>query len=259
MVLMWLNKNKLTDTAVEAYRQSLLNSSPNYVVIDGLFDESQLEAVMKVLYHSTCWNTQKHTYASLYVDNAEWEQAPLDERFVKRDAWQRESLTGKSADFNSHSNSHLNSHINSHRNAQSCELGDTAAHNFLAFLRSDEFMALLSDIFKVPLTDVNVAEPEINTNYFRLGAADFVEQHADDSPGREVCMLLYLNKNWQENVGGELVFLGDGEQSVSIAPLFNRCVLFDPASEGAEHWVKRLTSECASVYRYNVTSWYWSE
>jgi Rps23 Pro-64 3,4-dihydroxylase Tpa1-like proline 4-hydroxylase len=106
---------------------------------------------------------------------------------------------------------------------------------------------------------MNVSDPSINTNYFRLSAADFVEQHADDSPGREVCMLLYLNKDWESNTGGELVFLGQDEQPISITPLYNRCVLFDPSSQGSEHWVKKLNTEQANQYRYNVTSWYWSE
>jgi Rps23 Pro-64 3,4-dihydroxylase Tpa1-like proline 4-hydroxylase len=120
-------------------------------------------------------------------------------------------------------------------------------------------MSVLSIIFKVSLTDMNVAEPEINTNYFRLGPNDFVAEHADDSPGREVCMLLYLNKDWHKNSGGELVFIGKNDGPIQIAPLHNRCVLFDPSSEGSEHWVKSLTSEYASQFRYNVTSWYWSE
>jgi SM-20-related protein len=104
-----------------------------------------------------------------------------------------------------------------------------------------------------------VAEPEINTNYFRLGPNDFVAEHADDSPGREVCMLLYLNKDWHRNAGGELVFVGKNDEPIQIAPLHNRCVLFNPSSEGSEHWVRSLTSEYASQFRYNVTSWYWSE
>jgi SM-20-related protein len=93
----------------------------------------------------------------------------------------------------------------------------------------------LSKIFNVPLTDINVANPEINTNFFRLSTADFVEQHTDDSPGREVCMLLYLNIGWQENTGGELVFVSDYNSPITIAPLYNRCVIFVPSSKGSEH------------------------
>ena len=60
------------------------------------------------------------------------------------------------------------------------------AQQFLSFLRGDEFLEVVSRIFDVRLTDKNVAKPGINTIYFRLNATDFVERHADDSPGREV-------------------------------------------------------------------------
>ena len=120
-------------------------------------------------------------------------------------------------------------------------------------------MLLLSRIFDVSITDKNVADPNINTNYFRLAATDFVEQHADDSPGREICMLLYLNKNWHQNAGGELAFKGGNTKTIRITPIYNRCILFDPSSKGSEHWVEALNDEHASEYRYNVTSWYWSE
>lgn len=231
---MWLNKEKVTDPALCAYRESLLNSCPNYVVIDGLFDETKLDDVLKVLHNSSFWQTQRHTYSALYVDSAQWEKASNEQRFVKRDVWQRQ--------------------------ADSSNVVTTMiADDFLSFLRGDEFMSLLSRIFNVALTDMNVTDPEINTNYFRLSSADFVEQHADDSPGREVCMLLYLNKEWRTDAGGELVFIGQDNETISVAPLYNRCVLFDPSSKGSEHWVKRLNAEYAGEFRYNITSWYWSE
>ncbi len=236
---MWLNNNQVSDSAISAYRKSLLSACPNHVVIDGLFNQAKLDEVIKVLQQPQRWQTQKHTYSALYVDNTQWQETSNDQRFVQRDAWQREE-------------------------PDSNIINAISAHEFLSYLREDEFMSVLSRIFNVPITDINVAEPEINTNYFRLGPADFVEQHADDSPGREVCMLLYLNKEWKNDAGGELVFLSDNETGkkegiISIAPLYNRCILFDPSSKGAEHWVKKLNSEYADGYRFNVTSWYWSE
>lgn len=229
---MWLNDKQVVDSAVSTYRNSLFNTCPNYVVIDNLFDEPKLEQVMALLHQPGNWKTQKHTYSALYVDDKQWQKTSNEERFVQRDVWQR-------------------------------NLADTStpniAQDFLAYLRGDEFMAFLSRIFNVRLTDVNVAEPEVNTNFFRLGTQDFVEQHADGSPGREVCMLLYLNKDWAENAGGELVFIGPGEEPIRIAPIYNRCVLFDPSSTGSEHWVEKLNAENTDQYRYNVTAWYWSE
>lgn len=226
---MWLNDELISDSAVNTYRKSLLNSCPNHIVIDDLFDTAKLDEVLKALQQPHYWKAQRHTYSELYVDDSQWEKSSKDQRFVQRDSWQPERL---------------NANI---------------AQDFLSFLRGDEFTSVLSRIFNVTITDMNVSDPSINTNYFRLSAADFVEQHADDSPGREVCMLLYLNKDWESNTGGELVFLGQDEQPISIAPLYNRCVLFDPSSQGSEHWVKKLNTAQANQYRYNVTSWYWSE
>ncbi|MCL1051136.1 2OG-Fe(II) oxygenase [Shewanella abyssi] len=231
---MWLNDEQLSDARICAYRESLLNSCPNHIVIDNLFNQDRLDEVLKVLQQPHGWQTQKHTYSALYVDNAQWENTSTDQHFVRRDVWQRRAANSNSSASN-------------------------IAQDFLSFLRGDEFMSLLSAIFKVQITDMNVANPLINTNYFRLGAADFVELHADDSPGREICMLVYLNKEWHDNAGGELTFIGKDNEPICIAPLYNRCILFDPSSEGSEHWVEKLNAEYSDEYRYNVTSWYWSE
>ena len=246
---MWLNDEQVIDSALLAYRESLSSSCPNYIVIDNLFNEAKLDDVIRVLQQPHDWQTQKHTYSALYVDNTQWQKTSNDQRFVQRDVWQREAASSSTSIYNTASSNTVSSN-NPYPNI---------AHDFLSFLRGDEFMSVLSRVFNVPLTDMNVAEPDINTNYFRLGTADFVEQHADDSPGRKVCMLLYLNKERNNNAGGELVFLGKNDEPISIAPLYNRCVLFDPSSKGSEHWVKALNSENADEYRYNVTSWYWSE
>lgn len=233
---MWLNDEQTSDSAIVNYRKSLNRSRPKHIVIDGLFNQTKLDDVVKVLQQPHSWQTQKHTYSALYVDDNQWQKANQEQRFVQRDVWLRNSVKSNAA------------------NAES-----NIADDFLSYLRGNEFMAVLSRIFKVPLTDMNVAEPKINSNYFRLGLNDFVAEHADDSPGREVCMLLYLNKEWNLNAGGELVFSGTNGEPINIAPLHNRCVLFDPSTEGSEHWVKKLNSEFTDRFRFNVTSWYWSE
>lgn len=236
---MWLNDEQIVDSAICAYREALLSAWPNHIVIDNLFDNVKLGQVMQVLQQPHDWQTQKHTYSALYVDSAQWEKSTKAQQFVKRDIWKGEAASASLVGFPAVS-------INK-------------AQDFLSFLRGDEFMQLLSRIFDVRLTDKNVAKPGLNTNFFRLNSDDLVEQHADDSPGREVCLLLYLNKEWHENAGGELVFKGKDEAPIRIVPSYNRCVLFDPSSIGSEHWVEKLISEHANEYRYNVTSWYWSE
>tara|TARA_B110000196_G_scaffold101130_2_gene87883 strand:+ start:7102 stop:7797 length:696 start_codon:yes stop_codon:yes gene_type:complete len=231
---MWLNKKQTSDTAIKDYRSTLLKSCPSHIVIDNLFNEEKLNDVIQVLQQPNNWKTQKHTYSKLYVDDIHWNNTNHEQRFVQRDSWQRNSSSATTKGI---------------------------AHDFLSFLRGDEYLALLSRIFNTVITDINVENPEINTNYFRLSRNDFIEQHADDSPGREICMLLYLNKHWQEDAGGELVFAGEKEngKKIRISPQYNRCVLFDPSSEGSEHWVKKLNTKYKDQYRYNITSWYWSE
>lgn len=231
---MWLNEQKISAEAIRSYRQKLRLSCPRHVVIEELFEHAALKDVCRVLRESSRWQTQQHTYSALYVDAAKWLKTPEAHRFVQRDVWQRSSAAGG-------------------------DRGDQLAMAFLDFLRGAEFMALLSRIFRVQLTDRHVAKPEINTNYFRLGGADFVNRHVDESPGREICLLLYLNEDWRPGSGGELVFAGRDERPLFIAPHFNRCVLFDPSSAGAEHWVNAMKGEQELIYRYNVTSWYWSE
>ena len=236
---MWLNNQCISDAAIYKFRQALLNSRPQHLVIDGLFNDLSLRSVCKELQQTRYWVTQKHTYSALYVSDDNWQKSPSQERFVQRDVWQYQDYLDQD---------HLDQ-----------EQQTNIAQTFLSYLRSDAFMLWLSRIFDTHITDLNVAKPNINTNYFRLNKSDFVRQHADDSPGRVVCMLLYLNEGWTPDNAGELVFAGGKRGNVSIAPLYNRCVLFDPSSEGAEHWVNSVNNQSENMYRYNVTSWYWSE
>ena len=261
VVATWLNEQQVSEDAILTYRQALLRSSPRHVVIDDLFDADRLQAVCAQLQKNEQWQTQKHSYSALYVKDATWQKTPSADRFVQRDVWQRPPAAQPVA---LSTEAPLSSETASTETVSTETATANVAAEFLQYLRSAEFMAVLSRIFAVELTDRNVAKPDINCNYFRLGPDDFVNQHADDSPGREVCMLLYLNENWNHQQGGELVFSGKYQKTVRIAPLYNRCVLFDPSSKGAEHWVNpvhRLANDDQAPlqYRYNVTSWYWSE
>lgn len=227
---MWLNQEKISEGEISQYCKRLHTTAPQYIVIDNLFSESKLDSLMSILHQDHGWQTQQHTYSSLYVDEHKWQHTQPSQRFVKRDMWSRDVNAPTSI-----------------------------AHDFLQFLRGPEFMALLSRIGLVKVTDINVADPNFNTNYFRLAPSDFVNIHTDDSPARVLCMLLYLNQQWPQNSGGELMFRGKHDEFISIEPLYNRCVLFKPSSKGAEHWVKAMTAGNELKYRYNVTSWYWSE
>ena len=53
-------------------------------------ENTQLDDVLDVLRTSSGWQTHRHTYSALYVDNEQWRNSSNKERFVQRDVWQRE-------------------------------------------------------------------------------------------------------------------------------------------------------------------------
>ena len=144
---MWLNPALTRESAIAGYRRALIASAPKHLVIDGLFNDEKLRQVCRILQQPTAWQTQKHTYAALYVSEMKWQITPKSQRFVQRDLW-------------------LRSKADPHVAALALE--------FLALLRGHEFLALLSELFSVPITDIHLDDPERNTNYFRLGARDFI-------------------------------------------------------------------------------------
>lgn len=256
----WLNQDKLTPTLVNSYQSSLRANSPNHLVLDGLFAQGMLTELVRGLQASSRWAVQQHTYDQLYVDAEQWSNTSHDDRFVQRAIWQRLGLENTS-DRQIPDITQITDRAqipDSTQITQAILHTDNLAEEFLGYLRSPEFLRVISAIFQVELTDIHVAEPTLNTNFFRLAANDFIGVHADDSPGREVCMLLYLNQDWPTDAGGELVFQGISDAFVEIAPVFNRCVLFDPSSAGSEHLVNAMNQKYSGQYRYNVTSWYWS-
>ena len=118
---MWLNEEHVADTAIRAYRKMLFRACPHHIVIDNLFNNAKLDEVIDVLQHDNHWQTQKHSYSALYVDDAKWQKTANKQRFVKRDLWQRAALSTNSTAGN-------------------------IAMEFLLFLRSAEFMSLLSKL-----------------------------------------------------------------------------------------------------------------
>lgn len=89
---------------------------------------------------------------------------------------------------------------------------------------------------------------EFHYALYQKGA--FYKRHIDqftNDPGRKYTMILYLNENWQEEDGGELIlYLRDTE--IKILPLAGRLVFFE--SHKIEHEVKPANRE-----RMSITGW----
>lgn len=81
-------------------------------------------------------------------------------------------------------------------------------------------------------------------------AGSYYHKHLDqfnERTNRQVTVLIYLNKNWQKEDGGELVIYKDGQEIV-VEPVAKRLLLFK--SDVIEHEV--LTT---NVPRYSLTGW----
>ena len=86
----------------------------------------------------------------------------------------------------------------------------------------DEVKSLLNRLMFLSL-----AGYEFHLAHYPKGS--FYKKHLDQFDSRNnrmISMIIYLNKNWSTNDGGELRIYPEGEESVDIAPLENRCVIF---------------------------------
>lgn len=109
--------------------------------------------------------------------------------------------------------------------------------HFLHSLISPEFCAFISQLTSIP--DI-VPDPHFHGGgLHQIVHGGKLDVHADFNfePHiklyRRVNLLLYLNPHWQENYGGYLE-LWDGKTKAmtsSIAPIFNRCVMFSTSKD----------------------------
>lgn len=109
-------------------------------------------------------------------------------------------------------------------------------HTFIEYLNSDEFISKIKDI-----TGINelVADPQlIGGGLHETKAGGYLGIHTDfnlhrtSKLYRRVNVLIYLNKKWSSNWGGDLeLWTTDGTQcAAKVKPIFNRTVIFNTTS-----------------------------
>jgi len=103
---------------------------------------------------------------------------------------------------------------------------------FLSSLNSFEFLKFLEELVKIPNL---ISDPSLRGGGLhnivrggKLGIHTDFNKHQKHNWDRRLNLLLYLNKDWEEEFGGHLE-LWDSEMRAcvkSISPLFNRMVIF---------------------------------
>ena len=100
---------------------------------------------------------------------------------------------------------------------------------------------------------------EFECHYSHYSKGDFYQRHLDafksdvstTSSNRMLSSVYYLNQNWDNNDGGELLIYQDQQTSplLKVSPVFNRCVMF--LSNTFPHEV--LASQCD---RFSIAGWF---
>lgn len=129
------------------------------------------------------------------------------------------------------------------------------------FLVCGEFAEALSAMYGTTLfVDPNFTGGGVH----RGGSGSFLDMHADFErhPGqdqwvRELNILLYMNRDWRPEYGGSLDLKnGETGKTLSIEPLFNRCVLMLTKGHTL-HGYKR-TSFPAGTHRNSIAAYAYS-
>ena len=88
--------------------------------------------------------------------------------------------------------------------------------------------------------------------------ADF-NHHKPMNLERRVNVLIYLNKNWESDYGGQLELWNNEMTKAihSIVPLFNRCVIFNTTS-GSNHGNPNPVKHPSNISRKSIALYYYS-
>lgn len=88
-----------------------------------------------------------------------------------------------------------------------------------------------------------------------MTTGDFLGPHSDDNKHRGLAFVLYLSPDWQLEYGGELVMVDAAGAETTVAPAFNRIVMFDVRA-GSMHRVARVDEASGGTPRLTVGGWY---
>lgn len=83
-------------------------------------------------------------------------------------------------------------------------------------------------------------------NYTLYNKDCFIANHKDgyDNYDKRLCvLLLYLNKDWEKGLGGELIITTNDGEKIEIEPTFGNIAILDFRTANLEHEVKKITSD----------------
>jgi len=118
--------------------------------------------------------------------------------------------------------------------------------NIELILTDKKTLKLVSDIVGENISNVM----DIFISKYEKG--DFLSEHTDKTLGKYAFMI-YLNKNWDKNCGGNLNVIKNDETFDTLIPKYNRLVLMDIYSENRPHFIEKVVCDES---RYAITGWF---
>jgi len=110
----------------------------------------------------------------------------------------------------------------------------TNSKHLIDYLNSQEFIQFVQEI--TGIHEMLIPDPYLmGGGYHETKRHGFLKLHVDFSKhyktnlDRRVNLIIFLNKNWKKEYGGDLV-LQSKETSIAIEPLFNRLAIFNTTS-----------------------------
>lgn len=86
----------------------------------------------------------------------------------------------------------------------------------------------------------------------KMTPGEYIDNHLDKRDRNQLCtFLLYLNKDWNKDDGGEL----EMKDSIFILPIFNRLVVFN----NTDYSIHRVNHIKTNKTRYAITGWLYND
>ena len=140
-----------------------------------------------------------------------------------------------------------------------------SANKLISFLNNDIFLKYLQELSGIKET--LISDPYLSGGgYHEIKNGGVLKVHADFNRhpsldlDRRVNLLLYLNKNWKEEWGGNLELYSPNnldEPVVKVIPEFNRCVIFNTTSY-TYHGHPEVISSPEGISRKSIALYYFS-
>ena len=135
--------------------------------------------------------------------------------------------------------------------------------NLFMFLNSSEFLDFLQELSGINeklIPDPHFIGGGLHQTYrggFLKVHADFCK-HPETKLDRRINVLIYLNKNWDENYQGDLELFEVGmKKNIKIPPIFNRVVIFN-TTDFTYHGVPEPLNCPENVSRKSLALYYFS-